>query len=103
MNLDMSILTVKGGMIVNIDKERIGKYAAIAGRAMQEGLFDGEAIDLMMDIESADRKFNLRLDDWLNADKFNFAHDLFGIMNNIVRDQFPAVDFGLFVPRFAGL
>lgn len=103
MNLGMSILTVKDGMIVNIDKERYEKYNAIVDRAYRDGLYGGERISLMMDIESADRKFNLRLDDWLNADKFNFAHDLFGIMNNIVRDQFPAVDFGLFVPRFAGL
>lgn len=78
------------------------KYVAIAERAEKEGLYKGERIDILMDIESADLVFNLRLDDWLNADKFNFAHDLWGIMDNIVRDSFPATDFGLFVPRFAG-
>ena len=82
-------------------KERYEKYVAIAERAENEGLYKGERINLLMDIESADKKFNLRLDDWLNADKFNFAHDLYGIMNNIVRDSFPATDFGLFVPRFS--
>ena len=81
--------------------ERKMKYIDIAERAEKEGLFNGERIDLIMDIESADKKFDLRLDDWLNADEFNFAHDLYGIMDNIVRDTFPATEFGLFVPRFA--
>lgn len=83
-------------------KERHMKYVAIAERAENEGLYKGKRINLIMDIKSADEKFNLRLDDWLNADEFNFAHDLYGIMSNIVRDSFPATDFGLFVPRFAG-
>lgn len=81
--------------------ERKMKYIEIAERAEKEGLYSGERLSLIMDIESADKKFDLRLDDWLNADEFNFAHDLNGIMNNIVRDTFPATDFGLFVPRFA--
>ena len=59
-------------------------------------------IEALMDIESADQKFNLRLDDLLEANDFNFAHDFIGIQNNIERDGFPAIDFGLFVPRFAG-
>ena len=57
--------------------------------------------NLLMDIESADETFNLRLEDWLNADDFNFTHDLMGIVNNVKRDTFPAKDFGLFVPRYA--
>lgn len=85
-----------------MDKERYHKYVEIVKRAKSEGLYRGEILSLLMDIESADRKFNLRLDDWLKADKFNFAHDLYGIMNNINRTEFPAIDFGLFVPRFAG-
>lgn len=49
------------------------------------------------------KKFNMRLDEWLNADDFNFAHDFYGIVNNINREKgFPATDFGFFVPRFAG-
>ena len=86
-----------------MDKKRYFKYVEIAERAENEGLYDGERIDLLMDIESADLKFNLRLDEWLNADKFNFAHDLFGIRNNILRNSFPATDFGFFIPRFAAL
>lgn len=86
-----------------MNKERYFKYVEIAERAEKEELYKGERINLLMDIESADLKFNLRLDDWLNADKFNFAHDLWGIMDNIERDSFPATDFGFFIPRFAAL
>ena len=54
-----------------------------------------------MDIESADRKFNIRLDEWLQADLFNFTHDFYGIIDHIARDQFPATNFEGFIPRFA--
>lgn len=85
-----------------MDKKRFMKYVAIAERAKKDNLYHGERMSLLMDIESADGKFNLRLDDWLQADNFNFSHDLYGIINNIDRTQFPATDFGFFVPRFAG-
>ena len=85
-------------------KKRHSRYADIMCRATVMGLMsEEEAVDRMMDIESADRKFNLRLDDWFNADDFNFAHDFIGIRDNINRENgFPATDFGFFVPRFAG-
>lgn len=82
--------------------ERYKKYVKIAERAEKEGLYKGDRLNLLMDIESADLRFNLRLDDWLNADEFNFAHDLYGIINNIVRNDFSATNFGYFVPRFVG-
>lgn len=89
-------------MLMAKDKERYLKYVKVAERAEKEGLYKGERLSLVMDIESADGVFNLRLGDWLNADSFNFSHDLIGIITNIVRDTFPATDFGFFVPRFAG-
>ena len=82
--------------------ERYKKYVKIAERAEKECLYNGDRLNLLMDIESADLRFNLRLDDWLKADEFNFVHDLYGIINNIVRNDFPATNFGYFVPRFAG-
>lgn len=87
------------------EKARRLKYADIMVRATMMGLMEeSEDVDRMMDIESADIKFNLRLDDWLKADDFNFAHDFLGIRDSIDRNNgFPAKDFGLFVPRFAGL
>lgn len=39
-----------------------------------------EDVERMMDIESADRKFNMRLDDWFSADAFNFAQDYKGLL-----------------------
>ena len=82
--------------------QRYGMYVEIAKRAEESGLYTGERLSLLMDIESADEKFNLRLEEWLAADDFNFIHDLYGIMDHIVRVKFPADDFGFFVPRFAG-
>ncbi len=87
------------------EKKRRSKYADIMVRATVMGLMEeSEDVERMMDIESADRKFNLRLDDWLKADDFNFAHDFLGIRDSIDRSKgFPATDFGFFVPRFSGL
>ena len=84
------------------NKERFMKYVAICERAENEGLYNGERFTLLMDIENADEVFNLRLDDLLQADKLNFAHDIYGIINNINRSVYPVTDFGLFVPRYSG-
>lgn len=83
-------------------KKRNRKYGAICARAKAMGIMKGDAIGAIMDIDSADQRFNLRLDEFLEADDFNFAHDFIGIQENIVRESFPATDFGCFVPRFAG-
>ena len=86
------------------EKKRYLKYVDIMARATAMGLMtQKENFSRMMDIESADIEFNLRLDDWLEADDFNFAHDFMGIRKSINRSNgFPAKDFGFFVPRFAG-
>ena len=84
------------------NKERFMMYVEIAKRAEEMELYNGERMKLLMDLESADNVFNLRLEDFLNADDFNFSHDVLGIMSNINRSEFPAKDFGLFVPRYAG-
>ena len=80
------------------DKEKFLTYVKIAQRAEGMGIYMGERFTLLMDIENADKVFNLRLEDWLNADDSNFSHDLIGIVNNINRET---LDFNLFVPRFA--
>lgn len=86
------------------EKKRRFKYVEIMLRATRLSLTTmDEDVDRMMDIESADKEFDMRLDDWIKADDFNFAHDFLGIRDNINRkDGFPSTDFGLFVPRFAG-
>ena len=59
------------------ERKRKSKYTDVMVRATVMGLMKpDEDVDRMMDIESADKKFNMRLDEWLNADDFNFAHDL---------------------------
>ena len=82
------------------DKERFMTYVKIAQRAEAMDLYTGERFTFLMDIENADKAFNLDLDALLNADDFNFAHDVIGIVNNI--DRRNPTDFNLFVPRFAG-
>lgn len=83
------------------DKDKFMTYVKIAQRAEGMDLYNGERMTFLMDLESADKAFNLRLEDLLNADDFNFAHDIVGIVNNVNRKEFPSTDFGLFVPRFA--
>lgn len=83
------------------NKERFMMYVEIAKRAEEMEIYKGERFTFLMDLESADNVFNLRLEDLLNADDLNFAHDIVGIVNNINRAEFPAKDFGLFVPRYA--
>ena len=81
-------------------KEKFMMYVKIAQRAEGMGLYTGERITFLMDIENADKAFNLRLEELLEADDFNFAHDVIGIINNI--DRTNPTDFNIFVPRFAG-
>lgn len=82
-------------------KEKFMLYVKISQRAEGMDLYKGERHTFLMDLESADNHFNLRLEDLLNADDGNFAHDIVGIVNNINRSEFPATDFGLFVPRYS--
>ena len=79
-------------------------YEEIIERAkeMQIIQMEEDLLGIMMDLESADETFHVRWDDLLAADDFNFVHDVGGIRNHIVRDDFPSHDFGYFVPRFAG-
>ena len=78
--------------------EKYIKYDQIVKRAESLGIFTGERISILMDIENADFKFNLKLDEWLKSDDNNFTHDYYGIVNNINRNS---KDFGDFIPRFA--
>lgn len=82
-------------------KEKFMMYVKIAQRAEGMDLYNGERSTFLMDLESADNVFNLRLEDFLNANDVNFAHDVVGIVNNVNRNEFPATDFGLFVPRYS--
>jgi hypothetical protein len=81
--------------------ERTEMCLRICERAKEKG-YIADKMTLLMDLESADRVFNLRLEELLNADDFNFAHDIIGIMRNVDRSEYPVTNFNGFVPRFAG-
>lgn len=81
------------------DKSRFMTYVKIAQRAEGMGIYNGERINLLMDIENADKVFNLRLEELLNASDGNFVHDIVGIVANIDRSN--PTDFNFFVPRYA--
>ena len=80
-------------------KENMQTIVKIVERADNMGLLMFDRLSLMMDMDCAAEKFNLRLDDMLEADNFNFSHDVVGIQNNINRQTKEFENF--FVPRFA--
>jgi len=83
-------------------KEKFKMHVKVCERAEKMNINYNDRMTMMMDIEAADDKFNMRLDDWLNADDFNFAHDIVGIRDNIKREKYPETEFRNFVPRFSG-
>lgn len=74
----------------------------ITERAMEMGFYEDNRLTAYMDVTNAAKYWNMRLKDWLNADDFNFAHDIVGIYDNIVRET-PVKFTNYFVPRFAGI
>lgn len=74
--------------------------AKIVERADNMGLMYFDRLSLIMDLQCANEKFNLRLDEFLKADDFNFSHDISGIQHHIDRNTKTFQD--CFVPRFAG-
>lgn len=79
-------------------REKNLMYLKTVERAEKLEISQGSRLTALMDIENADKKFNLRLEEFLHADIFNFVHDYIGIQNNIDRST---KEFGFFVPRFA--
>lgn len=71
---------------------------AIAKRAVAEG-DDRSALDIAMDIEATHMNTPLRLAELLEADRFNFLHDINGIRRHLNRMNGELE--GFFVPRFA--
>ena len=74
----------------------------IAERAMEMGFYENNKTTAYLDITNAAKYWHMRLEEWLNADDFNFSHDIVGIYENIVR-QYPVEFTNYFVPRFAGM
>lgn len=72
---------------------------AISNRAEEMGLISFGIVDFRMDIMNMDKIIGLRLEDFLNADDENFAHDVLGIYKNFNRGTLE-ID-NSFLPRFA--
>ena len=81
-------------------KQEFETIVRIVKRAERMGIARGGRITEIMDIENANKQFNLRLEEMLVADDFNFTHDFAGIQSCMNRETC-RID-GLFVPRFAG-
>ncbi|MBZ9622882.1 hypothetical protein G9F71_008450 [Clostridium sp. FP2] len=79
-------------------RENFELIIKIAKRAEENGLLMFDRMSLIMDLECAKEEFNLRLDDFLNADNFNFSHDIYGIQSNLNRQTKKMENF--FLPRF---
>lgn len=60
---------------------------------------NNKRLNLIMDIDNANKDVGLALDKLLEADDLNFAHDVIGIQNHMNRSTGKLEDF--FVPRYA--
>lgn len=70
-------------------KQELVTISKIAGRAVQLAAQHGisyQHIDAMIDLEKTHEQNPLRLDEFLKADDGNFAHDVFGIRQNMNRE-----------------
>ncbi|EGO2601790.1 hypothetical protein [Enterococcus faecalis] len=80
-------------------REELSYMFKITERAEELGIMIFDRISLKMDLEIANKQFDLRLKDLLDADDFNFSHDIVGIQNYIDRETKQFTE--LFLPRFA--
>lgn len=89
------------GTFEKIEKKRneMKIISKIVERADNLNLLYDDRTSLMMDLDVANKKFDLRLNELLEADEFNFSHDICGIQNNI--DRTTKTFMNCFVPRFA--
>ena len=83
----------------NLTREDHELMDKIMERAERMGLFVDKKINHMMDLDVAAHQFDMRLQEWLDADNENFCHDWFGIYAHINRETCRVE--GLFMPRFA--
>lgn len=81
--------------------DRFNTIVKIAERAEKLGIGIGDRATRILDIEFTDKQFNLRLEEFFNADDENFCHDFVGIQRHMDRHRCMIAD--LFVPRFAGV
>lgn len=83
-----------------VNKEKMDVIIKIVERADEMGLLMFDRLSLLMDMEIAAEQFDLRLDELLLANPFDFSHDIVGIENNINRET--KIVENIFLPRYAG-
>lgn len=88
-----------------LTKEEYELCNKIVNRAIEMKLYsENERVGAMLDITNATTYFNMKLKEWLEAESFDFAHDVCGIMIAVDRMASP-VNFNndrFWLPRFAG-
>lgn len=87
-----------------LSREEINLCDKIVTRAQSLGLYEDNRVTAFLDVQNATKYFNMKLEEWLNAEDSDFVHDIVGIYKAIDRSKYPA-DFSndpLFLPRFAG-
>ena len=91
--------TVEFADFTKEEQKVVDGIVARAAKALRE---QGRRLDrasLHMDLSATHAKCPLRLRELLDADDFNFAHDVFGIMRHMDRSTGELGD--CFLPRFA--
>ncbi len=81
------------------NKEEFNIIVKICERAERMNIEAKDRLTLLLDIENTHKHMGLRLQDLLEADDANFAHDIVGIQNHINRET-KKLDM-YFVPRYA--
>ena len=80
-------------------KDEMLTIAEIAKKKKKKGLLMFDRMSLIMDIQAAHEQFKLKLDKLLEADDYNFSHDIVGIQQNINRKTKEIEN--CFLPRYA--
>lgn len=81
-----------------MNESRMDKILKIVERAEGQDLLVFSKVSLAMDLECIDSEIGLRLDDLLNADDFNFSHDILGIQYHLNRRTKQLENY--FLPRY---
>lgn len=83
-----------------VDQNKVNLIMDIVDRGWEKMKVNyKDKLSMMMDIDATNENCPLKLQELLNADDFNFYHDLIGIGNNLNRKTKKLEN--CFLPRFA--
>lgn len=84
-----------------MEEKDVRTIVEIAKRAEEKGILASDRLSLIMDLKCVHDEVGLRLEGLLEADSFNFAHDIIGIQNNIDRSKKELANH--FLPRYTDI